>query len=478
MKTNSAFLPPKSVSLSIFITQFFFSFSFFGFYFILILFLKHNISLPSKSAYILFGNFVALNYIAEFFGGLFGGRYINFRVAAIIGLFMSSFGFLFLAYFHDVNNLNVGLTLIACGTGLFLPNLRNLLGILYQSSPSGDRDNAFTILHVFNIVGQILGPTVLSLLGLISSSWIFVGAGISLLMGGFSMLLNYHYLAIDSFDLTKKNPAATYYKAIFCIIALIFFIYYILCNRDVKYALSIGLIILAIVLIVIVSRMKESSRTRVKTIFILYMGLIVADICFRQIFGAMNLFTDTYIDRQMGHLIIPTAMLQSMEPVFLLMIAPLVLLMRKKLEDKKIYITPGTSASMGLFMLGISFCVLAFSTTLLSPKIPIIWLFLSFIIMACAELFLLPIIMSALSELSPTHWRGLMMGIFALSTSIASYLSGFLGEVISPISGETSLSTYGAVFLDLGLFAASSSVILFFVWKYWQQKHPNDLSDL
>ena len=84
--------------------------------------------LPDSSAYALFGNFSALNYVAEFIGGVLGGWYLTFRSATIFGLVIMLAACIVLIANQKMIAINIGLTLFASGNGLTSPNLRNLVG--------------------------------------------------------------------------------------------------------------------------------------------------------------------------------------------------------------------------------------------------------------------------------------------------------------------------------------------------------------
>lgn len=335
----------KKTLLIICATEFFTCFAFFGMLSLLILFFVRQMGLPEKISYSMLGNFASLSYISALIGGFLGGRYLTFRFTCLVGLILFSIGYFLLMYDQQMMYIDTGLTLIACGGGLFEPNIRILLGIHYNQCTTEERNTGFTLLHVFNICGQVSGPIVLTCLDRIKPSWMFAASGVACVFGIITFLINYQH--ISKFSTAENNKTSLEIcQGLFGIILLIAFVFFVLYERDVKYVLETVFIGAFITFFIILPRADHVIRTKIMTVFLILSGLVVTEICFRQISGVINLFTMTYINRTVFHITIPTGIFQSTESFFILVVFAWVLRLRKKLEEKGCALSSGTSISL------------------------------------------------------------------------------------------------------------------------------------
>ena len=62
-------------------------------------------------------------------------------------------------------------------------------------------------------------------------------------------------------------------------------------------------------------------------------------------------------------------------------------------------------------------------------KVPFLFVFLGYFLITTGELFLSPIGLSKVTELSPKRMIGFMMGVWFLSSTFAHYISGVLAKL-------------------------------------------------
>jgi dipeptide/tripeptide permease len=137
--------------------------------------------------------------------------------------------------------------------------------------------------------------------------------------------------------------------------------------------------------------------------------------------------------------------------------------LRKLLEGKAINLDSGFSMAFGLCIFSIGFGVMALALHLIpTGKISGGWMCLFYAILAVGELLIIPIAQAAIVEISPKNWRGFMMGIFFLLVSFASYISGWLGKLISPDSDTfPKREVYESLFTYDSLIVALFAVLFF-----------------
>ena len=457
--------------------EFFVSFSFFGLHNILVLFLIKNKGFADILAYSLWKDFATLSFISALLGGFVGGRYLPFKLAALVGLNFMLGGYLLLcgSDHSSLPTLRVGLAFIACGSGLFGPNARNLLGTLYQKQTS--RYQGFTCYHFADMLGQTIGPILLTYLSLHSSIGIFSAASFSIVAGVIIFLIIYFKTQsplsnnVSALYLPPTNfTALKGWTIVFISAGIVLGAMYTQTTGSllVVWAVGVGGAFLFILI-------QSSYRTRIRfiTLLLLLGGLFVAEVCFREAVSVLTVFTDRQVNCVIGHTAVPAGMFISFEPLFVMLLVPFFVWMWKKLESHGMRVTAGTSFSVGLGFIGLAYGSLVVGILATHAGVPISvgWLLLCYGLMAMGELLILPIGIAAVTQYAPKRWMGFWMGCWLLSISFSSYLCGLTGQWISPASGMTTLATYRNLFIVLACLALTSGLILFLVWKYWWKKH-------
>lgn len=459
-------------------TEFFTCFSLFGILSIIILFFVYTMHLPQKLSYELLGNFVALSFIASQAGGFIAGRYLSFQTTCLIGLITYSVGYLLLIHYTDMRFIYVGLTLVACGAGLFEPNVRSLLGMHYKNATNQQRSSGFIILHTFNIAGQLFGPIVLTYLRADNPHYIFLCAGIFVVIGSIFFSLNHQRIKQLESSYWNENKKKCTWKGVLSVLALIFLAFFILQRHDVKYIFELFFLGVALLFFVTLPRVSHDIRIRVTSIFFILFGVSIAEICFRQCFGIIDLFTKVYVNRVVMGTNIHTGLFESVEPFFVFIVFAFVIKIRKYLHDSGHPLSAGTSISFGLLMLSICFGLLVAGVYFSgNSKIPVVWLLLCYFFMGIGELLTIPIATAAVANWSPDNWRGAMMGVLFLMTGVSSYISAEIGKFISPHKGNPVLETYGHLFTILTIFAAVMSLAFYFAWGFWQKRYAVELGE-
>jgi POT family proton-dependent oligopeptide transporter len=137
---------------------------------------------------------------------------------------------------------------------------------------------------------------------------------------------------------------------------------------------------------------------------------------------------------------------------------------------------------LGLIFLGIGFLCFAFSATMADElaKTPMFYLLLGYFIYTVGEMFISPIGLSKITELSPIKYASFMMGVWFLSSSYGHFFAGkiaqfttaknegavwfqqnFTGEIIEWITGLTYEGTQEmeAVFQQLYAYVSTYAIV-------------------
>nr|WP_275931337.1 peptide MFS transporter [Aeromonas sp. 1HA1] len=319
-----------------------------------------------------------------------------------------------------VNNLfYAGLALLILGNGLFKPNISTMVGDLYKE---GDhrRDGAFTIFYMGINLGSLLAGVICGAAAT-AYGWqaAFVSAGIGMLLS----LVVQATMAQRFLGDIGRVPAA---------------------QRAAE------------------QRSKEQKAPltrqevdRIKVILVLSLFTIIFWAGFEQAGGLMNLYAQQYTDRMIGSFEVPTAWFQSLNPFFIITLAPIVAAIWIKLGSKE----PNSPVkfAMGLLFLAVGFLFMIGAVLQQggdqAVKTSMFWLVGAYLFHTLGELCLSPIGLSMVTKLAPLRLASLMMGVWFGFNALANYIAGFVGSFV----GESGAI---AIFGGIAIAAVISALIL------------------
>jgi len=166
------------------------------------------------------------------------------------------------------------------------------------------------------------------------------------------------------------------------------------------------------------------DRDRIFAALFLIFGSILFWALFEQAGSSLNLFTDRHV--AIGG--VPAAIFQSINPIYIILLAPLFAwlwtwLGRRGLE-------PSTPAKFGLGMiqLGAGFLVLVAGAYAvgLETATPVIFIFLIYLLHTTGELCLSPVGLSAMNRLAPAHMASIIMGTWFFASATGNFVAGLI----------------------------------------------------
>ena len=197
---------------------------------------------------------------------------------------------------------------------------------------------------------------------------------------------------------------------------------------------------------------------------------------FEQAGGSLNLYTDRYVDR--GG--VPASLFQSINPIYIILLAPLfaglwVVLGRRGLE-------PSAPAKFGLALLqvGAGFLVFVLGANAVGAgaMTPVIFVFLIYLLHTTGELCLSPVGLSAMNRLAPPFMASLIMGAWFYMTAVGNFVGGKIGEATGGHDGEMTREATLGVYNTIGWWAVGIGVAVLAVSpivKRWM--HLDTLKD-
>jgi len=195
---------------------------------------------------------------------------------------------------------------------------------------------------------------------------------------------------------------------------------------------------------------EEVDRLRV--IFMLFVFVVLFWAAFEQAGGLMNIYANDKTDRMVGAFEVPAGWFQSLNPLFIVLLAPIFSAMWSRLGT--VGKNPATPRKMvlGLVLTGIGFLamVAAALESAGGGKASMTWLVIAYFFHTTGELCISPVGLSMVTKLAPLRLASLMMGVWFLINFVANWLAGIIGSYAESL-GE--LSIFGGLAITLFVFA-------------------------
>lgn len=445
---------PKGLYL-LFFTEMWERFSYYGMRAILIYYLtktylQGGLGIDKAEATLLYGNFTGLVYFTPLIGGWLADKYLGKRTAITIGGITMMIGQFVLFGMNNMTGLYLGLLLLIIGNGFFKPNISTLVGGLYADGDDR-RDSAFSIFYMGINLGAFIAPL---LIGYLTDDFFavkkgdeimtygykygFLAAGIGMLLGQVVFnLLAQKYLG----DLGKKPVGSGK-------------------STDVQENLN------SINPITGQTLTKPEERQRISVIFILFLFAVFFWAGFEQAGSSLSLYTDSFIDRKLFGYEIPASWFQSVNPVFIVTLAPLFAIFWGSKLGKKLS-TP-VKMGLGMIILGVGFWFMLGAVAErnaqgdiadINNKAAMMWLIMTYLFHTIGELCLSPVGLSVVTKLSPPKLASILMAVWMLASSIANFIGGFVASVVETLGA-------GQVFTYISGFVIVCGLLLLLLSKF------------
>ena len=434
---------PKGLYL-LFFTEMWERFSYYGMRAILILyltkkFIEGGLGMDEKYAMLLYGYFTGFVYFTPLIGGWLADRYLGKRLAVMIGGVTMMLGQFTLFGLNSTTGLYIGLLLLIIGNGFFKPNISTLVGGLYKDGDSR-RDAAFTIFYMGINLGAMIAPLVIGVVtdnmfattnedGSISYGYRygFLVSGIGMLLGQVIFnLLGTKYLG----DLGTKPVGAVSDTEVAKVQKSI--------NPETGKELD-----------------EKDEKQRISVIFILLIFAVFFWAGFEQAGSSLSLYTDKYIDRSIGSFEIPTSWFQSVNPLFIVTLAPLFTLFWASPIGRRL--TTPVKMGVGMIILGVGFLFMIGAVAERSAngdvkdtavKASLFWLVMTYFIHTVGELCISPVGLSVVTKLSPPKLASVLMAVWMLSSFFANIVGGYIASYVETM-GAGEVFTYIAGFVSV-----------------------------
>jgi POT family proton-dependent oligopeptide transporter len=322
-------------------------------------------------------------------------------------------------------------------------------------------------------IGAFAGPLICGYLGQ-RVDWHlgFSAAGFGMLLGIIQYRYGLKYLG-DAGTLADTSPEAQaarkadwgkLYAAIGAVLGVALLLFLLrgtlgLTLQGLAQATGMTMVILAILYFAYViglGGLTSREQKRVFVIFLLFVGAALFWSGFEQAGSSMNLFAERYTDWNFFGWEMPASWAQSINPLFIIMMAPVFAALWVWLGQREPSIP--MKFGVGLGLLGLGFVVLSQGSKLipadtanfggLSPM----WLLVTYFLHTCGELCLSPVGLSSVTKLSPQRYVGQMMGTWFLGAALGNLIAGL-------VAGRIESKPIDELFLTVALIVIGGGVL-------------------
>lgn len=410
-----------------------------------------------------------LIYMSGLIGGWIADRITGTQDAVFYGGFLIMFGHILLSIPGNLTAAMIALLLIIAGTGLLKPNISTTVGELYERNDPR-RDAAFTLFYMGINLGALLSPLIT---GQLQTKIGFHAGFLAAAIGMFFGLIVFAIKRKKNLGLAGRNvpipltkPEIKKFVLITVGVIVLFLIY--LWILHLNNALTLGnfsflITLLGIVLpvyiflnMILSKNITKDERSRVYS----YVPLYITSVAFWMIQEQGSTILATFADKktqlEMSELTnglidfsIPAAWAQSLNPIFIVLLAPIFATLWMKLGK---YNPPTVHKfAIGAIIGGFSYLVMIIPLATGNELINPLWLVLSFLLITIGELCISPVGLSTTTKLAPVTFTARMMSLWMLSNATAQGLNAQLVVVYTKINQSDYFMYSGLIAVIIGV---------------------------
>jgi POT family proton-dependent oligopeptide transporter len=442
-QTGKTFFGQPRVLANLFGVEMWERFSFYGMQGILLIYLYYQASrgglgIERGVAAGIVGAYGGAVYLSTILGAWLADRLTGPERTLFYSAVVVMCGHISLSVIPGLAGVGVGLVLIALGSGGVKANATSLVGSLYDEHDER-RDAGFSVFYMGINLGALVGPL---LTGLLQKDWGFhFGFGLAA-VGMAAGLAQYAIGRRNLPDETRQvaNPldrsVLLRYVGL-AVAAVVVFVVLILVGVVTAGRLAgivawiSGLAALAYFAVILSSRrLSRVERQRVYAFIPMFIASAVFWSLYQQQFTVVTIYSDQRLDRTLFGWTMPVSWVQSINPIFIIVLAGVFAAMWTKLGERQ----PSTPVkfALGTMSIGVSFLLfIPFSGG--GPNSAPLWgLVIVLLFFTISELLLSPVGLSLSTKLAPELFRTQMVALFFLSIALGTALSGLLTKYYDP----------------------------------------------
>lgn len=415
----------------------------------------------------IYGVYNAVVYMAAMPGGWVADRLWGARKAVLVGGIVIALGHFTLAIPNDVAFF-CGLALIAAGTGLMKPNISVMVGGLYEGQSSARRDAGFTLFYMAINIGAMIAPLVVGYLGE-NVNWHlgFAVAGIGMSLAVVQYVLGGRHLG----DIGKEpaKPATPEEKravlrkvAMWAGIAVVALLADLAMGTyDIEHVVNVLAVlgvVVPIVYFVAIFRnpaLTSADRPKIKAYVWFFVTAVLFWMIYDQSGSLLTIFADEKTDRMIGGWEFPASWYQSVNPMMVIILAPVFAALWVKLAQRNREPSTAMKFALAMLLIGGSFGIMglagAAAANSETGKVTIFWLLSVYLVQTIGEMCLSPVGLSLSTKMAPKLFVGQIMGLWFLASATGNALNGWTTKLNAPLGDALYYTLWAVVAVAAGL---------------------------
>ena len=454
-------------------------FSFYGMRALLTLYMVNEIfkAIAERDAAtaVVYASYGSLVYASTVIGGQISDKILGMRSSIFLGGILMAIGHFVLAVENDLAFF-LALALIVVGNGFFKPNISTFVGALYKE---GDvrKDSGFTIFYMGINIGGFVAPLLCGWLAA-EYGWHygFGLAGIGMMAG---LIFFWSGIKKNVFGDKGLPPSKEVYekkvlgipqKTLIPIIAVLFVpaIAYLLSSWQANYVSGIfkfiGFAVLAYLAYIMYNLDAVARKKLIVAVLITFFMTLFWG--FHELSGSViTLFASRNVALE-G--IMTASQTNALNSMFIILLAIPISLLWGYLSKNKLNPRTPYKFGLGLLLAGASFYILSISGASADENgmVPFAYLLVMYFIISIGELFMSPVGLSKITDLSPKNIVAFMMGVWFLSSAFAFQIVGFISKQLAiestdaDVGGLETLSIYTDGFHLIALYSIGAGAIV------------------
>jgi POT family proton-dependent oligopeptide transporter len=378
---------------------------------LLVYYLTTQLLFSQARASSIYGTYIAFVFLTPLLGGLLADHWLGRRRSVLIGGLLMALGQFLMT---SPGLLFVALTVLAVGNGFYKPCLASQIQDLY-SPEDPRRDSAYSIFYAGKNLGAVLAPLGCGTVGeLFGWRWGFMVAGAGMLVGLGFFLFGLRYLPREIPTLQRKKiPSEP-------------------------------------------GHLRLTSARQFAQLAAVIIGVVVFILAYEQLGNTFAIWVESGVDRSIGAVTIPMTWFQSLNPLLVFLLTPVLILLWKRLGNRDQ--EPGAVAKMasGALILCAGYLLLAAVVAFASARqqsVGVLWIIPFMVLYTIAELHVLPIGLGLYRRLAPQRFAASVVAGWFVTIFAGNFAAGQIGRLWT-------LTSPAQFFLILALFAGASGLLL------------------
>lgn len=405
-----------------------------------------------------YASYGSLVYASTVIGGRISDKILGMRQSIFLGGVLMALGHFVLAIEHNATFF-LALALIVVGNGFFKPNISTFVGTLYED---GDprKDSGFSIFYLGINLGGFVAPLLCGWLGK-EYGWHygFGLAGIGMLTG---LIVFWSGLRKNVFGDKglPPNPEAFEKKIMGIPQKTLVPILAFLSAPVIAYMLSaykplgapgtffesqnivnvvftlIGVAILIYMVVILINcNPDERKKLIVALLITLFMTIFWG---FHELSGSV---ITLFAERNVNLSLVNASQTNALNSMWIIVLAIPISIMWEKLNKKGKNPRTPYKFGLGLIFAGLSFYILSLSGASADENgmVPFWYLLAMYFVISVGELFMSPVGLSKITDLSPKRIVAFMMGVWFLSSAYAFQIVGFISKQLAVESTDSNV---------------------------------------